>query len=479
MKTYLGLLGLLGLLAGCTEVGPDYRLPQQAAWREPTASAAFQAAGVADFATAPVPDGWWRLYRDAQLDRLVQQALAANTDLRQASANLRKALALEASVAADANPHATLEADAQRGQAPLEASQVGVRPPAIDDGGLGLSIGYEVDLFGKLARAEEAAHADAQASVAAEDLVRVTVAAQTVRAYVQGCSATRQLNVAQQQLDLQARSAEVTQRLAAAGRGSSADVERARAQEETLRASLPQFSANRDAARYRLAALLGRTPAQLPAASLACSEEPRLDQPIPVGEGADLLRRRPDIRQAERQLAGMTARIGVATAQLYPSVTLGASAGLAGRFGEIGESSAKHWSLGPLISWSIPDSGARARVKAAEADSEAALARFDGVVLEALRETETALTFYARELQRNQALRAAREHAQQAARDSERLYGAGRLPYLASLDANRTLADSEAALAASDARVAQDQVDLFLALGGGWSGQAAVTAEAR
>ena len=134
----------------------------------------------------------------------------------------------------------------------------------------------------------------------------------------------------------------------------------------------------------------------------------------------------------------------------------------------VGESRTGRWALGPLISWTIPDSGARARVKAAEADAENALAQFDGVVLGALRETETALTFYAKELERNAALRSARESARQASENNIRLYKAGKATYLASLDYELSLAGNDTALAASDAQVALDQVNLFLALGGGW-----------
>ncbi|MFB9159394.1 TolC family protein, partial [Chromobacterium violaceum] len=179
-----------------------------------------------------------------------------------------------------------------------------------------------------------------------------------------------------------------------------------------------------------------------------------------------------DVREAERKPAAATAaanaRIGVAAAQLYPSISLGASAGVTGLLEHAGEDRTRRWSLGPLISWTIPDRGARARVKAAEADADAALAHFDGVVLNALRETETALTFYAKDLERNADLRSARDNARAAAQDNRRLYAAGRAPYLASLDADRALAGNESALAASDAQVALDQVNLFLALGGGW-----------
>ncbi|KJH65626.1 efflux transporter outer membrane subunit [Chromobacterium violaceum] len=462
----LSALALAGALAGCAAVGPDYHLPSQAALGKPAANAAFLSASAPAFAQQPVPAGWWRLYDDARLDTLVAEALAANTDIRAAAANLRKALAVEASVNAERDPHASVSAAVQRAQDSGEAYLIEKKLPVANVGDGGLKIGYEIDLFGKLARAEEAARAGTQASEAAMDLARTTVAAETVRAYVQGCAAGHQLAVARHELDLQNRGVAVARRMQSAGRGRATDVERAQAQADIQRAALPRLQAEQDAARFRLAALLGKAPAELPAA--ACSALPQLKQPLPVGDGAALLKRRPDVREAERKLAAATARIGVAAAQLYPSVSLGASAGVTGLLEHAGEDRTRRWSLGPLISWTIPDSGARARVKAAEAEADAALAHFDGVVLNALRETETALTFYAKDLERNADLRSARDNARAAAQDNRRLYAAGRAPYLASLDADRALAGNESALAASDAQVALDQVNLFLALGGGW-----------
>ncbi|MFZ3040442.1 MAG: TolC family protein, partial [Thiobacillus sp.] len=182
-----------------------------------------------------------------------------------------------------------------------------------------------------------------------------------------------------------------------------------------------------------------------------------------------LLRRRPDIRQAERGLAEATARIGVAMADLYPKVSLGLAAASAGQGSDFGGRDTFSWSLGPLISWTIPNTGtAQARIAQAEATTRAAAAKFDGTVLTALRETETALNTYARELDRRANLQAARDDSAQVAEQARALYIKGKIGYLEALDAERSLASSEAALAASEAQLADDQVGLFLALGGGW-----------
>lgn len=188
------------------------------------------------------------------------------------------------------------------------------------------------------------------------------------------------------------------------------------------------------------------------------------------------LQRHPDVRQAERKLASATARIGVATAELYPDIRLGASLGAAGLLEDFGTPMTQQWSIGPLISWTLPSSGTHARIHAAEAGADAALAEFDHTVLQALRETQTALDRYAQDLRRLQSLRVAQEQAALAAEQNRRLYQGGRTPYLSSLDADRSLASSDATLAAAEAQVSRDQIHLFLVLGGGWQASVAPAA---
>lgn len=456
------------LLFACTTVGPDYRVPGNAAIRSASANGALLGGNNKAVAIAPLPDAWWRLYDDAKLDGLVQQALAVNTDIRLAAANLRRAVAAYHEVEAENLPQGGISAKAERAQLSGESFLQTTQPPVFNLGDFGLGVSYLIDIFGKLARADEAALANAQASEAALDLARVGVAAQTVRAYVQGCAATHELEVAVRQLALQERAVDVARKLATSGRGLPTDPIRAQAQADTLRAALPELKAQRAAASYRLAVMLGKPPADLTPAEAECHEEPRLHQPLPVGDGAALLKRRPDIRQAERELAAATARIGVATADLYPSIRIGASIGTTGVMRDLGSGPTARWGFGPLLSWSFPTNGVRPRIHGMEAGADAALARFDGTVLKALQETETALTAYTHQLERQQALHAAREQAEEAARQLRLLYRAGRVPYLSQLDADRTLANADAALAASESQVALRQIDLFLALGGGW-----------
>jgi outer membrane protein TolC len=190
---------------------------------------------------------------------------------------------------------------------------------------------------------------------------------------------------------------------------------------------------------------------------------------IPVGDGLALLRRRPDIRKAEFDLHAATARIGVVAGDLYPKVTLGASIGSAGLDKNFGAADTFKFSLGPLISWEFPDrTRVQARLRAAEAEQQAASARFDASVLTALKEAETALDTYSRDLERRALLAKSRDAAKQAADQTQQLYTLGRSGFLPVLDATRTLIGAEQALASADSKLAADQVNVFLALGGGW-----------
>jgi NodT family efflux transporter outer membrane factor (OMF) lipoprotein len=459
---------MLLALTACAAVGPDYRVPDRAAIKAPAANGGFLGAGSAAVSQAPVPDDWWRLYDDPTLNGLIEQALAANTDLRVAAANLARAEAVVSEAHAAGGLGAAVSGAAERSRESGEAYLLTQPLPVMNLADAGLTVSYQVDLMGRLRRASEAATADAAATQAALDAAKVTVAADVAGAYVDACAAGEALAVAERTIELQARGLQATERLTAAGRGSALDVTRARAQLDKARAATPSLQARRQADLYRLAVLTGRPPAQFPTAVGDCAAPPRLTQPIPVGDGAALLKRRPDVRQAERALAGATARIGVATAALYPTVSFGLGAGSTGLLADIGQPAANRWSLGSLISWTIPSGGERARVRQADAGSDAALARFDGVVLTALRETETSLSAYAHDLDRHATLTAARDEAATAEAQARRLRAAGRSPYLTGLDAQRTLAAAQSALADSDGQVAADQVKLFLALGGGW-----------
>ncbi len=414
---------------------------------------------------APLPEHWWRLYDDPKLDALVGQALAANTDLRVADANLTRAQA----VLREAEAARTISTTASGGATLARPSGTGESLPGVVGYDLGLGATYTLDLNGKVRRAIEASMADVEASTAARDAVRVSIAAAVARAYAQVCAANYSLGVNRRVVALQRDTADATRRLFRGGRGTAFDVSRAEAAVDSSAAALPAFEAQRQNALYLLAALLGRPPADYPADVESCATLPVLGQALPAGDGAALIRRRPDIRQAERAIAGDTARLGVAMADLYPHVSIGGSLGLSGPLKDIGGGTSFGMSIGPLLSWSFPNRPVvRARIDQADAQVKADLARFDGTVLEALRQAESALETYRRDAERAASLDAARDSAAVSAGQAQRLFRFGRGDFLSLLDAQRSLASAEAAAAAARSQLLLDQIAIFLALGGGW-----------
>jgi NodT family efflux transporter outer membrane factor (OMF) lipoprotein len=466
MKRLIGTSLAALALAGCM-VGPDYSSPEpQAPSQAPFVSSASPA-----FTQDQPPGRWWSLFADPTLDRLIEQALVANTDLRVAAANLRRARAVLRETRSGLFPSATANASATYSR--QSGDQLGFQGVASEGESYdaGIDVSYQVDLFGRIRRAIEASRADAGAAQAAFDVSRITVAAETVRAYADACSAGRQLAVARESLRIQEETFELTRRRFEGGRGTALDTGQAGAQLEQVRASIPTLEGQRRTALFRLSVLTGRPPAEFPREVTGCETPPALARPIPVGDGATLLSRRPDVRQAERELAAATARVGVATASLYPSVSLGGSVGTSSTsLSGLGSSESFRFSVGPLISFSLTNLVVgRARIAQAQANADGALANFEGAWLRALEETESALTRYARELDRREALRRSQAQASEAARIARLRYQAGRESFQIVLDNERSLSAIEAELARSEAQLSDNLVSLFLALGGGWN----------
>ena len=467
MSRALMIAGLGVMLSACQVVGPDYHLPDEAAVHREDLQGELAVNGK-PVVSAPVPADWWRLYQDPRLDQLVQQAMASNTDLRVAAANLSRARAQVEEAEAAGGWSAGVKMGAQRLQESGEAFLLPEKVPVDNIGDIGISASYQFDLFGKLQRGIEAAKASADATQAAADTARVTLVADVVRAYTQVCAANEERKIAQHSLDLQDQSTLLVQRLRDAGRGDETQVTRSQTQQKSLRADLPRYEAARQAGLYRLSMLLAKPVDQLPAGTAQCAELPKISQLVPVGDGAALLKRRPDVRQAERHLAAATAGIGIATGELYPDISFGATIGTVGLLDDLGKPSTNRWGFGPSLSWKVPTNGSRARIREAEATTQGALAHFDGVVLNAIREAQTGLSQYSALLQRRDALADAEQSAQRAADQTHRFFQAGRESFLADLQATRTYTDVRAQLAAANTQVAMSQIDLFLALGGGW-----------
>lgn len=521
MKRIASLLAV-SALAGCA-AGPNYVAPTLKA---PTQGSFAEAHGPAVLGDRPLSPRWWALFNDPALDRLVADAFAANTSIAQAEANLRRARATLSEQRAGLLPTTALSASYTRGR--IGADNLGTGGGAsIDTTGTtgtgtagtgttgtgttgtgtttgattgigtgltgvavtnasgytydyfqaGFDAAYEVDIFGRVRRSIEAARADTQAQAAALDGVRISIAAQVAQAYAAACADAEQADVARETARLQGGTLDLTRRLLDAGRGTRRDVDQAAVTVEQANAQVPSLEGDRRANLYVLAQLTGRTPAEADAAVAQCRTTPRVAGPIAVGDGAALLARRPDVRQAERTLAGDTARIGIETAALYPRIQIAGAVGIgAPKVSQLGTPAAFSYNVGPLLSWSFPNLAvARARIRDARAGADADLSAFQGAILTALQETEGSLARYTAALDRNAALGRAAAASNDAADLSRLRFTAGRDNFLNLLVAEQNRAAARQALAQSDAEVAQDAVSLFKALGGGWEDAPATT----
>jgi NodT family efflux transporter outer membrane factor (OMF) lipoprotein len=451
---------LAGALLSACAAGPDYEPPQvSSAAKGPFVSAPLGTAA----GEAPDPR-WWRLYDDPALEALVTQALAANTDLRVAAANLQAADAILAEARNARLPQTTLNASGGygRNQAPFflpddQASFNG-----------GVQVAYEVDLFGRVDQSIQAARADAQAQAFAQAAVRVRVVSAVAEAYLSACSMAESIGAARASIALAADSVRIIDQQAKVGAAARLDLVRAEGQLAQARAALPPLHAARQVALLELAALLGLPPSQIPDSAARCSSPPEPHRPIAVGDGASLLRRRPDVAEAERRLAAATARVGVATADLYPRVSIAASATQAGSE-DIRGDRGFGYGIGPLLSFSFPNLGpARARVRQAEGRALAALATFDGVVLNALKETEQTLHAYGGAVLRRAELVEAEARAMQAFDLARLRQGAGSIAYIDVIVAQSDLLATRLARTDVDRQVVSARVGIFRALGGGW-----------
>ncbi|MGO9948593.1 MAG: efflux transporter outer membrane subunit [Steroidobacteraceae bacterium] len=455
-------------LAAC-RVGPNYHAPALPMGAE----APLVSLNTAAETPVSPPDAWWRLYDDSRLDALVQEALRANRTLAAADANFAAARAALSAVHAERYPSTTAVAGGIYGRDATtdEILELTGRPPQtfwlFEDI---FQSAYEVDLFGRVHRAIEAANANADAVAAIRDEVRVVVAGETARAYAAICALGEELSVANHSLAVVSHEADITVKRREAGANADYDVARAQALVAEVRSTIPELEGQRRAALFELTAVLGRTPAQAPNDLAACIRPPRLVALIPVGDGSELIKRRPDVRQAERRLAAATAEIGVATADLYPTIRLvGLYGGAAVELSQLNTNVGRTWGVGPSISWTFPNMAApRARVRQAKAAQVAALASFDAVVLTALKETEQALALYSAALENRQALGDAQDHLHTAFDIAQAQFLAGALSNLDLLTTEQSLVAVDAAVASSDTALVQDQIAVFKALGGGW-----------
>lgn len=460
---HAALAATCALAGGCSllpPVGPDYRAPD-------AISATLGAAHDKAFSPQSPPGPWWQLYRDPTLDSYVTEALRENRDLRAAATRIEATQSILDQAKAAQLPQTGINVNGGRQRNWIDGS-----PTLMVFNLINASIGasYELDLFGHVRRSIESASASVEEQQFAFAATQIRVAAGTVAGYVGACQANAALAAARRTVRVDEDMLAATQRLAGHGATSQLDVTRAQAELESSRAQLPALESQRMAALYALAVMLGRQPDSYPIQAAQCQAAPTLTQPLPAGDGLALLRRRPDVAQAERALASATANIGVATADLYPEVSLGASFGFSGsNLSNTFSTAGRTWTLGPVINWTFPNVAvAKAKIRAAGANADQAKALYDSTVLNALKETETTLDAYARQLDQHAQLRQARNLSRTALDQATQLHRRGAVPYLDVLIAQKSLAQAEQQFISAAGAVAVDQVAVFYALGGGW-----------
>lgn len=462
LKLFMPSLLVLAL-AACA-VGPDYKAPN-------TAPAHIAAAEKGNFDRSRQQTIWWQQFDDPVLNQLVEKSLKDNRELRVAFARLKSARAIRDDVANDAMPVITSRAssDLGKGQQP-GLTERRVNSERYD---LGLDMAWEVDLFGRIQRQLESSDADQDAAEADLYQLQVTLIAELVDAYGQLRGAQLREHIARDNLKNQQDSRGITAQLRDAGVGNELDVVRADARLAGVEASVPQLQAEQIRQRNRIATLLGERPDRL-SVDLSPAKLPAIAKALSIGDPTQVLRQRPDIRAAERQLASSTARIGVATADLFPRVSLTGFLGFtAGRGSQIGSSAANAWALGPSITWAAFDLGSvRARIRGADADAEGALANYEQQVLLALEESENAFSDYDKRQQRLVSLIRQSEASRAAANLASVQYREGTADFLVLLDAERERLAAEDAQAQAEIDLYHGIVAIYKALGGGWQPQA-------
>jgi multidrug efflux pump len=454
--------GLLVLLHGCRPVGPNYREPVV---QIPTEFANQDQPGMS---TSDVDVIWWRGFQDEELNHLVEVALTSNHDIRIATARLQEARALRMVTQFDRYPTVTTEETYTHTR--LSKTVAGPTDRDIDLFHAGFDASWELDFFGRVRRAIEASTADEGAAEASRRDVSVSLLAEVARTYFELRGTQNQLAVARQNVENQQQTLELTQALLEAGRGTELDVSRAEAQRYAILATIPPLETTIARSMHRLGVLIGQQPTALVTTLSTPLPLPGLPGLVALGQPQDLLRRRPDIRIAERTLAAATARVGVATADLFPRVTVFGSIALeAGSIPAFGKGSIETFTLGPRIFWAAFDLGrVRARIRAADARTEAALAQYEQRVLLALEETENTLVDFQRQQARRELLRISAQASEKAFDLARLRYQFGVSDFLTVLDAQRTLLIAQDLLAESETRTAITLIAVYKALGGGW-----------
>lgn len=451
-------------LSSCMTVGPDYQPPAT------QAEAQFANATDMPFDQKEPVAAFWQLFGDPQLERLMSDALAANHDIRIADARLQEARGLRRDAEGDRFP--TLTANGGYTFQQFSTAEFpGSRDTRNRDAFFArLEPFWEIDFFGRVRRSIEARVAELGAAEAGIYAAQVAVAGELARTYFELRGLQRAHGVARDNADNQRKTVELVRARQDAGRGTELDTLRAQAQLEATLATIPLLDERIQRASLRIGVLTGRPPTALANELAAPKSLPAIPALTSVGTPEQLLRRRPDIRIAERQLAAATARVGVATGDLFPRVIISGRIGLQARnLGDLGDNDSVSYSFGPSIQWAAFDLGrVQARIGTQEARTRAALAGYEQTVLRALEEVEGALFAYGRARQREDNLRRAAQASEGAIKLARLRFEGGLSDFLTVLDAERRLLQDQDQLAQGETNTATALVAVYRSLGGGW-----------
>jgi len=477
MKTGVAFLLALAIvaLAGCA-VGPDYHPPKTQApanWSEA------QLGGTTNSAVQIVD--WWKAFNDPELNSLVQRAVAANYDLRIADGRLHEARALRTGVIFDLGP--TIDGGAgytdsrqSRNSIPFKTSgPVGGQITSnylfqTDLYDAHFDASWEIDVFGGKRRALQQANALLASTEEDRHDVLVSVLAEVARNYVDVRDFQQRLAIASKNIAAQQDAVDIARARFQAGLASELDAKQAEVLLATTQSQVPTFEESLKQAVHRLGVLIGQEPGALIEELGTTAPIPEPPPEVPVGLPSDLLRRRPDVRRAERQLAAATANIGVQTAELFPKFSLTGLAGFQSfSVGDWFSGASKYWSAGPTVTWRILDYGhVRSQIQTANAQAQQSLAMYDKTVLMSLEDVENALVAYSKEQVRHRSLQEAVDASRGAVEISSDLYKNGLTSFLNVVDAERSLCQAEDDLVQSERTVTVNLVSLYKALGGGW-----------
>lgn len=458
----LSVLAVSAVLAACA-VGPDYQQP------ETKSPDQFVSTDPAQFATAEVEGDFWKSFNDEQLNSLIEESLTANHDIRIATARLKEARAIRGEARLDFAP--TVTASGNHTESRVSSRQsFGFAPRNQDYYEAGFDAFWELDFFGRVRRNVEANSALVQAAEAGVYSTQVSITAEVARNYFELRGTQQRLEVAQRNAENQRETLRITTARLDAGRGTQLDTSRAQAQLSATLATIPDFESDITRSILRLGVLTGKSPETLLPQLSAVQKLPTLPTTQNIGTPELLLRRRPDIKVAERQLASATAQIGVAVGDLFPRISFVGRWGFdAIDSGDLGKASAESYSFGPSIQWAAFDLGrVRQQIKQREAATDRALAVYQQTVLQALEETDASMTAYAKAKVKQAHLQDSTTASLEAVTLARARYESGVADFLTVLDAERSALTAEDQLALSETQTATALLATYKALGGGF-----------